>query len=81
MRFWPVDIIKLQLLPRQAPPKPEKLYPADAFAFKATVVPLLKVAVQTDGQFIPAALLMTVPLPETLTVNCAAIEVNVAETD
>jgi hypothetical protein len=71
----------LQLLPVQAPPKPEKLYPTDALAFKATAVPLLKVAVQTEGQFILAALLVTVPLPETLTVNCAAIELNVAEGD
>jgi hypothetical protein len=71
----------LQLLPVQAPPKPEKLYPADALALKATAVLLLKVAVQTEGQFIPAGLLMAVPLPETLTVNRAAIELNVAETD
>jgi hypothetical protein len=71
----------LQLLPVQAPPKPENLYPTDALAFKATSVLLLKVAVQTEGQFIPAALLMTVPLPETLTLNCAAIELSVAEGD
>jgi hypothetical protein len=47
-------------------------------------VPLLKVAVQVDGQLIPAGLLVTVPWPETTTVNCAEFDelfANVAETD
>ncbi|HKC70326.1 MAG TPA: hypothetical protein VKB60_01825 [Terriglobales bacterium] len=40
----------------------------------------MKLAVQFVGQLIPAGVLVTVPLPETVTVNSTAA-VNLAETD
>ena len=43
---------------------------------------MLKLALQVEGQLIPAGLLVTVPEPETVTDNCAELGlVNVAETD
>jgi hypothetical protein len=65
-----------------APLKPEKVDPPVAVADKVTIVPSLKLAAQVVGQSIPAGLLVTLPLPETETVNCAGLTaVNVAETD
>ncbi|MBV9342151.1 MAG: hypothetical protein JO159_14860 [Acidobacteria bacterium] len=46
-----------------------------------TVVPALKLAEQVPGQLIPDGWLLTVPLPETETVNCPGTGVNVADTD
>ena len=69
-------------MPLHAPLKPEKLEAESAVAVKLTEVPLLKLAVQVEGQLIPAGLLVTVPEPETVTVNCAELAlVNVAATD
>jgi hypothetical protein len=69
-------------MPVHAPLKPEKVDPAAAVADNVTLVPSLKFAAQVVGQLIPAGLLVTVPLPETETVNWAGLTaVNVAETD
>jgi len=71
-----------QLEPLQSPLKPEKVDPDDGVAVRLTLVPSSKLAVQVEGQLIPAGLLVTVPGPETVTVNCAELAlVNVAETD
>ncbi len=68
-------------MPVHAPLNPEKLYPAAGVAVKATVVPSVKLAEQVVGQSIPAGLLVTVPLPETETLNWTWPKaVNVAET-
>ena len=69
-------------VPLQAPPKPEKLYPAAGAAVRVTLVPEAKLAEQVPGQFIPGGWLVTVPPPETATVSCgAAAAVKVADTD
>ena len=68
-------------MPLQAPPKPENVNPAPGVAVSVTLVPPVKLAEQVEGQFIPAGWLVTVPLPETETVNWAAAGVNVADTD
>jgi len=68
-------------MPVHAPPNPEKLYPEAGVADRVTIVPSLKFAAQVVGQSIPAGLLVTVPLPETETVNWVGpTAVNVAET-
>ena len=72
---------QLELLPLQAPLKPEKLYPVAATAVRVTLVPALKLAEQVLGQFIPGGWLVTVPLPDTETVSWPAAGVNVADTD
>ena len=70
------------MVPEHAPPKPEKLYPEPAVADNVSPVPSLKLAVQVPGQAIPAGLLITVPLPDTVTVTCAGgIALKVAETE
>ena len=64
--------------------KPEKVNPDAGAAVRVTVVPLSKLALQVEGQLIPAGLLVTVPCPEIATVTCAEWEdaaANVAETD
>jgi hypothetical protein len=61
----------VQAEPLHAPPNPPKLKPEPAVAVNVTDVPEAKLAVQVEGQLIPAGLLTTVPLPVTETVNCA----------
>jgi hypothetical protein len=74
--------VSWQLKPVHAPLKPEKVDPAAAVADSVTPVPSLKFAAQVVGQLIPPGLLVTVPLPETETVNWAGLAAaNVAETD
>lgn len=64
-----------------SPLNPEKLYLEAGVADNVTLVPSLKFAEQVLGQSIPAGLLVTVPLPETETVNWAGPKAeNVAET-
>jgi len=61
---------------------PEKLYPEPADADNVRLVPSLKLAVQVPGQLIPAGVLVTVPLPETVTLTCAGgIAAKVAVTE
>src|SRR5690348_7857746 len=50
-------------VPEQAPLHPAKVEPEFAAAVSVTDWPLLKLAEQTLGQFMPAGLLLTVPLP------------------
>ena len=70
------------MVPEHAPLKPEKLYPEAADADNVSPVPSLKLPVQVPGQSIPAGLLITVPLPDTVTVTCAAgIALKVADTE
>jgi len=61
----------LQEEPLQAPPKPVNWNPEAAVAVSVTVVPGPKLAVQVVGQLMPAGVLVTVPLPDTATVNSA----------
>jgi hypothetical protein len=60
-------------MPLHAPPKPEKLKPETAVAARVTEVPELNFAAQAVGQVIPVGLLVTVPLPEMITDNCAVV--------
>jgi hypothetical protein len=76
----PFMIIVQLPVPVQAPLHPVKLEPAAGVAVSVTIVPLLKLAVQVPGQFIPAGLLLTVPPPTTVT-ESAKTWVNVAVTD
>ncbi len=62
-------ITTLQLSPEHAPEKPEKVDPLLAMADKLTNVPLGKLTWQVAPQFIPAGLLVTVPLPTFEMVN------------
>jgi|SRR5690242_1384315 hypothetical protein len=81
LAFWPLERTTWQVAPLQAPLKPEKLNPAAGAALRLTAVPGGKLAAQLEGQLIPAGVLVTVPLPESATVNWAAgTAVNVAET-
>jgi hypothetical protein len=51
------------VVPVQAPDQPAKVEPEEAVAVRVTEVPLLKVAAQVEPQFIPAGVLVTVPVP------------------
>ena len=71
-----------QVLPEQAPLKPEKLYPDAGVAERVTLVPSPKLALQVPGQSMPEGLLVTVPVPDTVTLSCAGgMGLKVAETD
>ena len=54
-------------VPLQAPPQPENVAPEFGVSVSVTAVPAGKLALQAPGQAIPAGLLVTVPLPVTLT--------------
>jgi hypothetical protein len=54
-------IVNLHVEPLQSPLNPEKVDPESGVAISVTVVPLSKLALQVDGQLIPAGLLVTVP--------------------
>ncbi len=69
LAFWPLERAIWQLAPLQAPLKPEKVNPAAGVALRLTVVPGVKLAAQFVGQLIPAGVVVTEPLPETVTVN------------
>jgi hypothetical protein len=56
-------------LPLQAPPQPLKVAPPAGVAVSVTGVPLLKLALHVDGQLMPEGLLVTDPLPVTLTAS------------
>jgi hypothetical protein len=80
--FCPPASASWQLCPLHAPLKPEKLEPAAGAAVRLTVLPPANEAVHVPGQLIPAGVLVTVPLPETVTVSWAAdVAEKVAETD
>jgi hypothetical protein len=69
-------------VPEQLPPlQPANPNPLAATADRVTLVPLLKLAVHAGGQPIPAGLLLTVPLPATVTVNGKLTTPNVAVTE
>jgi phage tail protein X len=61
-------------LPLQAPPQLLKVQPLAGVAVKVTGVPLANPALHVDGQLMPAGLLVTVPLPVTLTVRTVEFE-------
>jgi len=70
------------VIPEHPPANPEKLYPEAADADNVRLVPSLKFAVQVPGQSIPAGVLVTMPLPETVTLSCAGgIAAKVAMTE
>lgn len=79
--LFPFVSVNWQAAPVQAPLNPEKLADDKAVAVRLTLVPLLNMAVQVEGQLIPAGLLVTVPEPVTVTVKVTGCEVNVADTD
>src|SRR6202043_1435124 len=56
-------------LPVQAPLQPIKLMPGAGVAVSGTWLLLPKLALHVDGQLMPEGLLVTVPLPVTLTVS------------
>jgi hypothetical protein len=56
-------------VPLHAPPQFENIAPEPGVAVKVTVTPNGKFALQVPGQLIPAGLLVTVPLPASLTVS------------
>lgn len=55
--------------PEQTPLQPPKVNPAAGVAVRVTETPLLKFALQMLGQLIPAGVLVTEPVPTTLTVK------------
>jgi len=63
--------VSVQVVPLHAPPNTATLKPEAAVAVRVTVAPELNFAVQVPGQLMPAGLLVTVPLPVTVTVNWA----------
>jgi len=65
-----IDTVQVPV-PVQSPLQPAKLEPVKGSAARYTVVPLLKLAEQVEGQSIPAGLLiiMPVPIPARFTVN------------
>ena len=79
--LFPFVSVNWQVGPVQAPLNPEKVAPDRGLGVKLTLVPLLNVAVQVEGQLIPAGLLVTVPEPVTVTVKVTGCAVNVADTD
>jgi len=68
---WLPESSSVQAEPLHAPPKPPKLKPEPAVAVNVTDVPEAKLALQVEGQLIPAGLLTTLPLPVTESDNCA----------
>ena len=57
-------------VPLHAPPQPVNVKPAAGVSASVTSAPCAKDAEQVDGQLIPTGLLLTVPEPVTVTVNC-----------
>ena len=57
--------------PEHAPDHPPKAPPEPGAAESVTLVPLLKLAVHVEPQFMPGGLLVTVPVPEVVTLSCA----------
>lgn len=65
-------------VPEHAPLHPPNIELAPAEAVSVTCVPCVKLAEHVVGQLMPAGLLFTVPVPETLTVSsCAGLNVAV----
>lgn len=65
-------------VPEHAPLHPLNVELAPAEAVSVTCVPSSKLAEHVDGQLIPAGLLVTVPVPETVTVSlCVGLKVAV----
>ena len=58
-----VIAIEHEPAPEQAPLHPAKMDPPAALAFKVTMVPLEKLALQVPGQLIPAGVLVIEPKP------------------
>jgi len=60
-------IVTLQAVPLHAPLQPLKLQPEAGMAARLTCVPAAKLALQVAPQLMPAGMLVTVPLPLSLT--------------
>jgi hypothetical protein len=73
---WLLESTSLHDEPVHAPPKPAKLKPDAGIGVIVTVVPGGKLAVQADGQLMPAGLLVTVPVPDTARVSCTCEDVD-----
>lgn len=77
--------VQVNPVPVQEPDQPPKLDPDAGAAVRVTCVPVVKLALQTVPQLIPAGLLVVVPLPVPagVTVNAAEVtcELNVAVTE
>jgi hypothetical protein len=67
-------------VPEHAPPQPTNTIPGAGVSVSVTAAPFANVAEQVDPQLIPAGLLVTVPLPESITVTVSAV-VKMPKTD
>src|SRR5712691_11968846 len=67
--LWSPLIVTEHDPPAQAPLQAVKLAPAAGVAVRVTTVPLLYCAEHVPGQLMPPELLVTVPFPDTDTVN------------
>ena len=68
-------------VPEHPPPlQPKKAKSVPGVAVSVTLVPVWKLAEQVPGQLIPAGVLMTVPVPTTVTETLACVGVKVAVT-
>jgi phage tail protein X len=77
-----VRVITHGAVPEHPPPlQPKKAKSVPGVAVSVTLVPVLKFAEHVPGQLIPAGLLVTVPVPTTVTETVATVGVNVAVTD
>jgi phage tail protein X len=56
------------------PPQPANMDPAAGVSVRVTEAFCANVAEQVDGQLMPAGLLVTVPVPETVTVSCGVAD-------
>src|SRR5690348_12434717 len=63
--------VQLEELPLQGAPQLSTADPLPGVAVSVILVPWLKLALQVVGQLIPFGLLVTLPVPDTLTVRLA----------
>lgn len=68
-------------VPEQAPVHPLNRLPADGVAVSVTCVPALKAAWQLVPQLMPRGLLLTLPLPDWLTLSTKVDGAKVTDTD
>ena len=65
--------MQVEAVPLHAPPQPENELPEPGAAVNVTLVPLVKLALHVVPQLMPAGLLVTVPVPDLVTVTCCVL--------